>query len=374
MNVKIYGAGSIGNHLAHGCRNKGWDVLMCDVDPGALERTKQDIYPARYGTWDEQIRLTTPEQLDDETFDVVIIGTPPDSHLKIAKENLANNPPKVLLLEKPVCTPSLGGAQEILDVAKQAGTFACVGYNHVLTDNTKRAAAILKDRTIGEPLTLSVKFREHWGGIFNAHPWLKGPQDTYLGFWERGGGACGEHSHAINLWQHLANLCGFGRIVEVSATLDMVKEDTGTNYDRVCLIQVRTENGVVGDIAQDVVTEPAQKMGRIQGNQGFLEWYCNFASGQDALIYGDGANPPQQEIFEKTRPDDFKGEIDHLEEILNNPLQEGAGVGVENSPIALERGLDTMLVIAAAHLSNQEKRLVNIDYNAGYRHDALMLI
>ena len=25
--VKIYGAGSIGNHLAHACRNKGWDAM-----------------------------------------------------------------------------------------------------------------------------------------------------------------------------------------------------------------------------------------------------------------------------------------------------------------------------------------------------------
>ena len=108
MNVIIYGAGSIGNHLAHGCRNKGWNVLICDVDAEALERTKNDIYPARYGKWDEQIRLTTSEKLPDEAFDLAIIGTPPDSHLEIARSVLtastgsgqANRPPKVLLVEK----------------------------------------------------------------------------------------------------------------------------------------------------------------------------------------------------------------------------------------------------------------------------------
>ena len=88
MKVKIYGAGSIGNHLGHACRNKGWDVLMCDSDPAALERTKQDIYPSRYGAWDEAIRLVTPDQLPDEDFDLVIIGTPPDSHLAIAKSHV----------------------------------------------------------------------------------------------------------------------------------------------------------------------------------------------------------------------------------------------------------------------------------------------
>ena len=41
MKVKIYGAGSIGNHLAQASRRMGWDVDMCDTDPKALERTKK---------------------------------------------------------------------------------------------------------------------------------------------------------------------------------------------------------------------------------------------------------------------------------------------------------------------------------------------
>jgi predicted dehydrogenase len=373
MNVKIYGAGSIGNHLAYACRQKGWHVLMCDNDPQALARTQREIYPSRYGQWDPTIRLVTGDQLPDETFDLVIIGTPPDTHLPIAKAVLTVRPPKVLLIEKPVCTPSLAGAQEVLDLAKTAGTLACVGYNHTLTENTKRAARILTDQGIGNAVTISAKFREHWGGIFRAHPWLSGPQDTYLGFWDRGGGASGEHSHAINIWQHFARLCGMGRIVEVSALLDIVA-DAGAKYDRVCLLQVKTEHGFVGDIAQDVVTEPAQKMVRIQGNKGYLEWVCNIDSGHDAVMSWDGKNQPQQDLIAKKRPDDFKGEIEHIAQILDgklNPLPGGDGVG---SPIALECGLDTMLVVAAAHRSHQQKRTVKIHYEAGYRLEALEVI
>ncbi|MBD3308498.1 gfo/Idh/MocA family oxidoreductase [candidate division KSB3 bacterium] len=368
MNVKIYGAGSIGNHLAHGCRNKGWEVLICDTDPKALERTQQDIYPARYGQWDAQIRLCTPEDLPHQEFDLVIIGTPPDSHLALAKSELTTRPPKVLLLEKPVCTPSLEDAQHVLDLAQHAGTVACVGYNHTLTANTQAAEAVLAQQQIGTPITISAKFREHWGGIFRAHPWLAGPQDTYLGFWERGGGASGEHSHAINIWQHFARACKLGRIVEVSAMLEMVKDETGASYDRVCLIHVKTEQGFVGDIAQDVVTEPAQKQVRIQGDQGYLEWFCNIESGYDAVISWDGNQEPETQMIAKTRPDDFKGELDHLEQILTGRANPST------SPIALERGLDTMLVIAAAHLSNQHGRAVKLDYEAGYCRDALELV
>ena len=61
----------------------------------------------------------------------------------------------------------------------------------------------------GEIKTIDVNFREHWGGIFAAHPWLSGPKDSYLGFWERGGGAIGEHSHAkFNLWQYFSHING----------------------------------------------------------------------------------------------------------------------------------------------------------------------
>jgi len=55
--VLIFGAGSIGNHLAHACRNKDWEVAIYDADPQALERTRETIYPQRYGKWDNNICL-----------------------------------------------------------------------------------------------------------------------------------------------------------------------------------------------------------------------------------------------------------------------------------------------------------------------------
>ena len=60
----------------------------------------------------------------------------------------------------------------------------------------------------------------------------------------------------------------------------------------------------------------------------------------------------------KKRTDDFVGEIDHIEDVLE-------GKEVE-SPISLERGLDTMMVIAAAHISNKLDRIVKINYKDGY--------
>ena len=63
IKVKIYGAGSIGNHLAHACRTKGRDVALCDKDTDALKRAKNDIYPSRYGLWDDKIKLLHVSEL-----------------------------------------------------------------------------------------------------------------------------------------------------------------------------------------------------------------------------------------------------------------------------------------------------------------------
>jgi len=56
MKVKIIGAGSIGNHLAQACRRIGWEVTVVDKDQAAIERMKNEIYPKRYGSWDENIK------------------------------------------------------------------------------------------------------------------------------------------------------------------------------------------------------------------------------------------------------------------------------------------------------------------------------
>lgn len=355
-NVKILGAGSIGNHLANASRRLGWNVTLCDKDPAALQRTKNEIYPSRYGQWDESIQLFTSTEVPRGGFDLIFIGTPPDSHMDLAIQAIGEKP-KAILVEKPLCTPALEKADELNRLAAETGVEVFVGYNHVVSTAAEKAVELMPQ--LGSIETLDVEFREHWGGIFTAHPWLDGPQDSYLGFWQKGGGASGEHSHAINLWQHFSRNLGTGRVTEVVASLDYIK--TGTvDYDKLCLLNLRTENGLVGRVVQDVITQPSRKWGRIQGKDG----YVNISIGSEDLVqWAYGGNPEDELLIEKTRPDDFIAELKHVDETLK---------GVRgDSGISLECGLDTMLVVAAAHISNREGRRVLIDYSKGYSLDAL---
>jgi predicted dehydrogenase len=362
--VKIFGAGSIGNHLAHACRGLDWQVTICDLDTSALERTRTEIYPSRYGAWDEGIALTEVAKIANDPFDVVIVGTPPDSHMAIALDQLERNAPRVMMIEKPLCPPDMRGCAELAETASRTGTFVGIGYNHTLTKNTQLAEQWLAANPIGDIATIRSKTREHWAGIFGAHPWLAGPQDTYLGFTDRGGGAVGEHSHAINIWQHFAHITGQGRIVEVSAMLDMV-EDNGARYDRIAQLSVRAESGLVGTIVQDVITRPATKWLRVQGSSGFVEWEVNCDAEHDAIRTRLGSESIQETLIKKSRPDDFRAEIEHIDSLLKDPTS------AERSPVSLERGLDTMLVIAAAIRSSEQRRTIGIDAAGGTSPQAL---
>jgi predicted dehydrogenase len=360
MRVKILGAGSIGNHLSNAARRLGWSVDLVDVDGAALRRTRNEIYPSRYRAWDDDIGLFTSDVAPRGGYDMILVGTPPDTHVPLALEML-EEAPKAILIEKPVCTPGLEDADTLVDKAKTQGCCLLVGYDHVVGAAAERFCELIDEQRIGEPQTLDVEFREHWGGIFAAHPWLNGPQDSYLGFWRRGGGAAGEHSHAFNLWQHFARRLGLGRVRYVQADLDYVAGN-GVDYDRLCLANLKTESGLVGRVVQDVVTRPTRKWARLQGSDGFIEWLCGYEPGKDAVVFSKGGEP-KVEVFTKTRPDDFIRELSHIAVAMNDDANA--------SPLAIERGLDTMMVVAAAHHSTQTRRTVEIDWNQGYSTRAL---
>jgi predicted dehydrogenase len=361
MRVKIYGAGSIGNHLANASRTLGWHVDICDVDAAALERTRTSIYPGRYGKWDEAIGLHLNANAPRGGYDFIFIGTPPDFHTGLALDAVREGV-RAVLVEKPFCTPDLAGAQELYELVRSTGTAAFVGYDHAVGKASAQFSASVRASGAGAWQTLDVEFREHWGGIFAAHPWLQGPQDTYLGYWKRGGGAAGEHSHAINLWQHFARELGAGRVVEVQAMMQFVS-DGKVDYDKLCLLNLRTENGLIGRVVQDVVTTPPRKWARAQGVGGYVEWQCAHTPGVDAVFEGNTKAQTQQYLFPKTRPDDFIQELRHITAALaDDPAA---------SPLSIERGLDTMLVVAAALESARERRSISIDYSAGYTRSAL---
>lgn len=365
--VKVIGAGSIGNHLSNAARRLGWRVDLCDADPRALERARGQIYPGRYGQWDESIRLFTTEEVPTGGYDLICIGTPPESHIPLALRALEEQP-KALLVEKPLCPPDLAGAEDLAERAEKQGIPVFVGYDHVVGRAAELFAELAaKTPDLGELLTLDVEFREHWSGIFAAHPWLDGPKDSYLGYWKRGGGSAGEHSHAVNLWQHFAHALGAGPVSWLTASYDFVKKEP-LEYDRLALFHLRTQKGLLGRVVQDVVTRPPRKWARAQYDGGFIEWHCGWQPGVDLVLLKQGDQPVQEHRIEKTRPDDFIRELECLDQALSDGPE-----ACRRSPLALRRGLDTMLVLAAGFESHRQQRAMRLDLDLGAVAKAISL-
>lgn len=361
--IKIYGAGSIGNHLANASRRLGKSVVVVDRDPEALRRMKEEIYPGRYGQWDPEIQLCTPDTEPKGGFDLICVGTPPAAHVPLALQAVAERP-KAVQVEKPLCMPDMASAAELRSLAAENNVKVFVGYDHVVGRSVRKAVEMVKSGIIGDVLTVDVEFREFWGGIFAAHPWLEGPHDSYLGFWKQGGGASGEHSHALNLWQNLVHSFGFGRVANVDAMLNYVTNDK-VDYDELCLLHLRTEDGFCGRVVQDVVTQPPRKVAIVQGSKGTLIVHINHSKEGDAImVHPTGAQPEWTQVA-KSRPDDFIEEIQHIEASLES--------GAPQSPLDLDFGLDTMLVVAAAHQSNAAGRRVQLAKNPAYTLDDLSL-
>ena len=120
-------------------------------------------------------------------------------------------------------------------------------------------------------------------------------------------------------------------------------KNENVNYDDLCFLNLSTENGLCGRVVQDVVTQPVRKVAIFQGSLGTLTLHVNYDSSGDAIVVHKTGEEPELIRVSKTRPDDFIEELKHIDSALTSSTL---------SPIALERGLDTMLVVSAAHQVN----------------------
>ncbi len=327
MKVKIIGAGSIGNHLAQACRRKNWDVTVTDTSSAALERMRDEIYPKRYGKWDPKIQLYRAEPKGG--YDIIMIGTPPDSHIKLAIEAIKEGP-RLLHIEKPLSFPTDDGMAQLSMfenvMCMRPDINVMVGYNHAVSDAAEKITNwVTKENKIGKVFHIGVEWREHWGGIFAAHPWLKGPEDSYLGYWRRGGGAGCEHSHALHLWIYFSSLFGWSS-GEIDSVLIPNNKVSG-QYDKLSLFLFRENSGKNGFVIQDVVTEPTKKVVKFLGTNGSIEWRVNGSPKGDVLILETYGAPKEEIVLEKTRPDDFYKQICHYDDILSGKID------TANSPL-----------------------------------------
>lgn len=310
-NILIFGAGSIGNHMAYACRKLGLVVYITDIDPAALIRMKNKIYPKRYKKWDEKIKIFNFNEILNTSinFELIILGTPPETHFdlyKLCKENLKY---KKILIEKPIINYSNKNINNLKKISKNDLVFC--GYNHSISP---AFLYFMKKISLdGNIKSVKVNWCEGWNGILKAHYWLKNEFDSYLGDYKRGGGSLQEHSHGFHLLFIIIlkvlkfnlkklNFNSFSIFKKLKNKKYDILSSFNSNYNKINIVYTT-----------DLITNPSKKNIIIFSSNKIYEFQCSYKKNLDLVtIKNLNNNLIFTKTFKKTRSSEFENEIKHL--------------------------------------------------------------
>lgn len=253
--VAIIGAGVWSeNHML------GWraqpDVGVSWVVCSTEEHARQKAQAWGVSRWTADYN----EVLARDDVDIVDILLPHDLHAEVACRALARG--KHVVLEKPLA-PTLQGARQIADAARQSGRKVMIAENWVYASMVQKARALLTRGEIGKPFmirsTLDMDVRAGFAGL----GWRSRPD-------RMGGGAL------LDAGTHCVSACRYlmGEIREVGALLDnhgfpaiAPMEDTG-------LLLMRFESGAAGSLTLTWVAQRERPRTEfvILGDEGTIEF------------------------------------------------------------------------------------------------------
>lgn len=347
--AKIYGAGSIGAHYAHALVNNGFEVEIFDISKDALFRFEKEIYPSRYKFFSKKITILQKDT--DKKYDLVIIGTPPNTHYKIVKKNLKRDV-AIIHIEKPLCSSFNRDIENFKKLKNSKKTLISVGYNHVLTEVCKKSLEILKKNRFKKIQYIESETKEHWDNIFNAHFWLKKVDDSYLGNSKFGGGALHEHSHALHLAYYFMKKVNQNDDFKFVYCKMHNKQGHGYLYDSLTKLEIMTKKKTIVSVHQDLVSKKSSKKLHLEFENGYLTLSINHKKDLDLLEYKIDKKKIKQIKFKKKRPDDFLGTVLNYKKYLNNRIY--------NDDLNLSDSIKIMKTIRASFLSNSKNKLIKI--------------
>ena len=335
MNVKIIGSGSAGNHIAYALQKFVKKITLTDLSKNALNRSKYKIYIPRYRTWSKKINQQIEGRDEDTYYDAIIISAPPNTHLPLLKKNI--NKSKVFLIEKPICEPNQKTINNFKKLIKKYKDkiFLC-GYNHRLFPSTILLKSILKFEKNNFNF-VEVKFKENTECFLKAHSWYKSLSDSYLSSSKKGGGSLCEHSHAINLSQHI-----FDDNFNFKLIYKDLKffKDKKSNYDLNSDMIFSYKNKII-KIVQNFQSKPIEKEILVSGNNFFVKLIYNYKNSNDKIIYFNKKKKVSKIYnFKKKRSDDFIYEAKYLVKVIKEKKTKHS-----INPLSAKKGIKTMELI-----------------------------
>ena len=332
-NILIFGSGSIGNHMAYAARKLGLNVDVTDISNKALNRMKSQIFVKRYGNWDSKINLVSYKDIfnNKKKYNLIILGTPPNTHYEIYRKVSQNLNFKNILIEKPLTNYISKNYKNFND--NKSRVFC--GYNHSLSLAFSYFSNILKinKNNINQ---VCVEWKEGWSGILNAHPWLNNEFDSYLGDIKKGGGALQEHSHGLHLLLLLLKQLKIKLNKKKIQFFSIKKQKNNTNYD--CYTNFASiEENIFIKYETDVVSKyPVKKITIDIGDKKYVIEF-NYQINTDAVLIYKNKKIEKKRLFKKDRSTEFQREIKHILKINKKDYNK--------SPINFRNGVKVIDII-----------------------------
>ena len=325
--ILIFGAGSIGNHMSKAGIDSGYEIFITDKSPEALIRMKEKIYPMRYKNWNRKINIVNYKEVYKLNFfiDLIIIGTPPNTHYSIFNKCSKFLDFNKILIEKPICHYSEKNINKLIDSSNTKMIFC--GYNHSINPSMSFYYNLVKKNKL-KVKNISILWKEGWDGILGAHPWLKNEFDSYLGNYKHGGGSIHEHSHGLHALVCISKILGI-KDLKIIKKIILFKEIKNKKYDYFSLLIFNIKKILI-KYETDLISYPANKSISINIENGYLYWFCNYKKNVDAVISKINGNK-KIFLFKKTRSSEFVNEIKHIMSLRTRDKYKKSPINLNNA-------------------------------------------
>lgn len=336
--ILVIGGGSIGIHLARAWSKIGAAITIVDNDPEALSRLPE-IWLNRYGsTVPTNVRQMLVDHNHQQDFDLVAIGTPPETHVDLVRLCLDSYENALIQIQKPVCGPDIEDLKALFAMTrpKESSSLRLIGgFNH----RCSTAFQMLLSKCLDEPkadlLGLDVTWHEPWDGILAAHPWLQGPESSYLGFTQRGGGASFEHSHGVDLLFVLADRLGALPLTDIHVKFDLRSPNADETANYFC----SGKEGQPLSASQSIAGGNTEKRVAISFRE--ISFSLEFGTDCDTLFAERDGQTVSKTTVPKSREEDFDAEVRFIRRALDKNDREShldVGKGLMSASLASSLG------------------------------------
>jgi predicted dehydrogenase len=319
----LVGAGGIAQSYAQAFEDcpDGRLVAVADVRTEAARALAERFGCPHYSSHEELAGQA-------DTFDAVIVCTPPSTHEEITAHFLEQR--RHVLCEKPFTLDS-ASARRMLAAAGRAGVLLTMASKFRYVDDVLRARSIMESGILGEIILFENAFtaRVDMAGRWNADPRVSG-----------GGVLIDNGAHSVDLMRYFLGPLGDVQVIEGKRVQGLAVEDT-------VRIFVRSVGGVMGSIDLSwSINKELDSYLNIYGSHGTVAvgWKDSRyrqTSSRDWVVFGKGYNKVQA----------FRSQIGNFARAIR---------GEERLRITAEDAVASVEVIEAAYQSLREQHWLNV--------------